>query len=288
MATQHVAVITGASSGIGKETAKALVARGWHVIALGRDPGRTASAETEIRAVAESGGRLDMLRADLALIANAEQAADAITTLTSRVDVLINNAGGMAAGKVITSEGLEANFAGNHLGPFVLTNRLLPLLRTAARDAAPGSVRIVNTASDGSEMIPGLHWDDLQLLDAFVPGRAYCQGKLANVMHARALAARLAHDGIVVHALHPGTVASNFINHADATTQAHIRTREHMSAKDGADALIWLATADESGRTTGDYYHQRKVMPPNPVALDDTQVERLWQESERLVATARA
>ncbi len=137
-------------------------------------------------------------------------------------------------------------------------------------------------------MIPGLHWDDLQLLDDFVAGRAYCQGKLANVMHMRALARRLAGDGIVVHAQHPGTVNSNFITHADATTQAHIRTREAISAQAAADALVWLATGEQPGRSSGNYYHQRRIMPPNPVALDDEQVERLWRESERLIASAKA
>ncbi len=284
--TLRVGVVTGASSGIGKETAKALAAAGWHVIALGRDPARTAAAEIEIRA-ASNGGKVDMIRADLSRMADAARAADEIAALTTRIDVLVNNAGGMASRKIVTREGLEENFAGNHLGPFLLTNRLLPLLRAAASDAPAGSVRIVNTSSDGSEMIPGLHWDDLQLLDAFLAGRAYCQGKLANVMHARALAARLAEDGIVVHALHPGTVDSNFVTHADETTQAHIRKRPTMSPQAGADALIWLATADEPGRSTGGYYHQRTRMPPNPFALDDDNVERLWRESERLVASAQ-
>lgn len=281
--TTSVAVITGASSGIGKETAKTLAARGWHVIALGRDPGRTAAAEAEIRA-ASAGGRVDVIRADLSLLVQAEQAADRVAELTPRIDVLINNAGGMARERTITPEGLEQNFAGNHLGPFVFTNKLLALLRHAAATAPVGSVRVINTSSNGSEMIPDLCWDDLQLLDNFVPGRAYCQSKLANVMHARALAARLAPDGIVVHALHPGTVDTNFISHADATTQAHIRTRPTISAQAGSKALTWLAIGDEPGRTTGLYFHKQAVMPPNPVALDDEAVERLWRKSERLVA----
>jgi NAD(P)-dependent dehydrogenase (short-subunit alcohol dehydrogenase family) len=281
-------VVTGASSGIGKETAKALAAQGWHVIAQGRDPERTAAAEADIRAAAANGGKVDMIRADLSLMAEAAGFADAVAGLTDRIDVLINNAGGMAATQVITPEGLEANFAGNHLGPFLLTNRLLPLIRRAAADAPKGSVRIVNTSSDGSEMIPGLNWDDLQLMERFVSGYAYCQGKLANVMHARALAARLAGDGVAVHALHPGTVSSNFISHADESTQAHIRTRPSMTSETAAEALTWLATAEEPGQSSGGYYHQFKVMPPNPFAADDINVERLWRESERLVASARA
>jgi len=282
--TTSVAVITGASSGIGKETAKALASRGWHVIALGRHPDRTTAAEAEIRAAA-AGGQVDMIRADLSRIAQANQAADRIAELAPRIDVLINNAGGMASKQIITPEGLDENFAGNHLGPFTLTNRLLPLLRRSAASALPGRVRIINTSSDGGEMIPDLNWDDLQLADNWIAGRAYCQGKLANVMHARALAARLANDGIVVHAVHPGTVDTNFITHTDASTQAHIRTRPSISAKAGAEALIWLATDEEPGRTSGLYFHKQQVMPPNPVALDDDAVERLWRESERLIAS---
>lgn len=282
---QRVAVITGASSGIGKETAKALAAQGWRVIAVGRDAARSAAAEAEIRA-ASSGAAVDMIRADLSLMADAARAAREIAALTDRVDVLVNNAGGMASRKVITAEGFEENFAGNHLGPFLLTNRLLPLLRRAAADAPKGSVRIINTASDASEMIPGLDWDDLEAFDEAQPGRSYCRGKLANVLHARGLARRLADDGIVAHALHPGTVASNFVSHADERTQAYMSTLKMMSSQEGAEALIWLASAEEPGRTSGGYFHQRQPHAPNPVALDDAYVERLWAESEKLVARA--
>jgi NAD(P)-dependent dehydrogenase (short-subunit alcohol dehydrogenase family) len=284
---EQVAVVTGASSGIGKEAARALAARGWHVIALGRDPERTAAAGAEIRA-ASRGGKVDVLQVDLSRMAEAVRAAGQIAGLTDRVHVLINNAGGMAKAQVITSEGLEENFAGNHLGPFLLTNRLLPLIRRAAVDAPAGSVRIINTSSDGGEMIPGLKWDDLQLLDNFVSGHAYCQAKLANVMFARGLATRLAADGVVAHAVHPGTIDSNFISHAEESTQAYIRTLKMMSPAQGAEALVWLATADEPGETTGGYFHQTKPMPANPFAMDEANVERLWRESEKLVAQAEA
>jgi NAD(P)-dependent dehydrogenase (short-subunit alcohol dehydrogenase family) len=101
---RKVAVVTGASSGIGKETAKVLAAQGWRVIAVGRDPARSAAAGREIRA-SSSGGQVDMIQADLALMSDAARAARDIAALTDRIDVLVNNAGGMAKRKVVTAEG---------------------------------------------------------------------------------------------------------------------------------------------------------------------------------------
>jgi NAD(P)-dependent dehydrogenase (short-subunit alcohol dehydrogenase family) len=286
MATNNkVAVVTGASSGIGKETAKALAAQGWRVIGIGRDKERCAAAEREIRA-ASSGGEVTMIQADLALLADAARVARDVAARTDRIDVLINNAGGMAKDKVMTREGYEENFAGNHLGPFLLTTRLLPLLRRAAADAPKGSVRILNTSSDASEMIKGIPWDDLQSGENFRAGATYCYSKLANVLFARGLAQRLTVDGITAHAMHPGTVDSNFATHADERTQAYMRTLKSLTPADGADTLIWLATADEPGKSTGGYFYLRKPRVPNPVVEDAAYVDRLWTVSENLIARA--
>ena len=284
--TGRIAVVTGASSGIGKEVAKALAARGWRIIGIGRDPVRSAAAESEIRAVA-NGGSIEMIRADLALLSEAARAAAQIAALTDRIDLLVNNAGGMAKQKVVTHEGLEANFCSNHLGPFLLTTRLLPLLRACAAASPPGRVRILNTSSDASEMIPGLDWDDLQGLKQFNAGLAYCRAKLANVLFARALAKRLAGSGIVAHAMHPGAVDSNFASHADEATQARIRTYRSVTPAEGADTLIWLATADEPGRSSGGYFHRRQPRPASAFADDAANADRLWEESEQLLATVR-
>ena len=281
----RVAVITGASSGIGKETAKALAAQGWRVIATGRDPARSAASEAEIRA-ASTTGKVDMILTNLSLMGDAARTARTIAALTDRIDVLVNNAGCMAKGKVITPEGYEENFAGNHLGPFLLTTRLLPLLRRAATEAPRGSVRVINTSSNASEMIPGMPWDDLQMLEKYNPGLAYCHAKLANVLFARGLARRLDADGIVAHAMHPGVVASNFINSADEQARAHIETLEAFSPEQAADTLIWLATAPEPGESSGGYFYLRKPRQAHLLSEDETAVDRLWQESEKLVARA--
>jgi len=280
--THRVAVVTGASAGIGKEAAKQLASQGWRVIATGRDKARCQAAEAEISAAA-SGPPATFIRADLSLMADVRRLAAEIAALTDRIDLLANNAGGMPARFEMTAEGMEANFAGNHLGPFLLTNLLLPQLRTAAKLSPKGAVRIINTSSDGSEFIPTLNLDDMQNLEQWSCGLAYCSGKLANVLHARALAGRLAEDGIVAHSFHPGTVDSNFFDDLEENTRAHTDTLYKMPVSEGADTLLWLATADEPGTCSGGYWFERMPRVPNAVVEDAGFVERFWAESERLV-----
>jgi NAD(P)-dependent dehydrogenase (short-subunit alcohol dehydrogenase family) len=282
-ATQRVVVVTGASSGIGLAAAKALLRQGWHVIAHGRDPGRTAAAEAELRtAAAQAGGRVDMVRADLSLLSGTARLADEIVGLTNRVHVLLNNAGGMRAGLAVTAEGNEETIAGNHLGHFLLTNRLLPLLRRAAHSSAPGTVRIVNTSSRAYLGAPPINWSNLQPTDDWQSARIYSLAKLYNILFTRELAKRLEADKIVANALHPGIVNTNFVNHCEARIKAHISSANPTSPQEGADTLIWLATAPEAGNLTGLYFHQREPVALTGQANDDTAARRLWEESEKL------
>jgi NAD(P)-dependent dehydrogenase (short-subunit alcohol dehydrogenase family) len=279
-------LITGASSGIGLVAAATLAAQGWHVIALGRDPQRTAAAESKIRASAAPGVAVQMIRGDLSLMSEAERMASEVLAKTSRLDVLLNNAGGTAAAQKITAEGNEATFAGNHLGHFLFTNRLLPLLQATAATATPGDTRILNVSSAAHEVSKGLDWNDLQMFKGFIPMRAYCNVKLANILFTKALAKRLAGTGIVTHAIHPGAVDTNFYAHADAGTQNYAKTRPLITAEQGADTLVWLTTAAEPGTTSGGYYYERKDIPTNAAARDEAAAEKLWSESEKLVESS--
>lgn len=272
------ALVTGASSGIGKEAAKALAAMGWHVIAQGRDPDRTAAAEAEIRHVAT--GRVDMLNCDLAVLSDTAQMADQVANLTDQIDVMLCNAGGMRSELVVTSEGNDASFAGNHLGHFLLVQRLMPQLR-AAKNA-----RVISTTSDGHFYCKGIQWDDLQLIGNWDAGASYCLVKLCNVLFTRELSKRGAADGIVTHALHPGVVGSNFTSHVPDSTRAYMATLDAQLPEVAAQPLIWLATSDEAGTMTGLYWNKAVAEEPNVLALDDSNATRLWAESAALLAQA--
>lgn len=278
------ALLTGASAGIGKAAAKALLEQGWRVIGIGRDAGRCAAAEAELSAMPRAD--FTMLRADLSLLAETARAARQVAAIAPAIDVLLNNAGGVQAERIVTPEGHEATFAANHLAPFLLTKALMPQLRKAVAERPTGAVRVIGVSSTGHEYCEGIKWEDLSFSEGFVGGAAYCHAKLANILFARELARRTAADGIVSHVMHPGVVDSNFASHCDAPMRAYMESiRDRADTpEEAADTLVWLATADEPGRTSGLYFHQRQALPPAPAAQDEDAALRLWAVSEDLTS----
>jgi len=200
-----------------------------------------------------------------------------IAGLTDQIDLLANNACGMIPEPKVTPEELEECFAGNHLGPFLLTEQLLPLLLEVPQS------RVINTSSDGSEMIPGMNWDDLQDPLKNSPGAAYCSGKLANVIFAAELARRYGEKGLCAYSFHPGTVASNFFTHVPETTRAHTDGLVKITPEQGAETLMWLATQPADTLANGGYYYCCAPRDPNPTAHDPAVGDRLWTLSEELV-----
>lgn len=279
----RVVVVTGASSGIGKASAEAFARMGWHVIGTGRDPERCSAAEDSIRASASADARVDFVRGDFTEMADVRRVAGEIAALTDRVHVLVNNAGGVRDALYRTSEGLEATFAANHLAPFVLTRELLPQLERAAAESPAGTVRVIAVSSSGHAVCPGMNWDDLQMLENFVPGSAYCQAKLANILYTRELNRRLANKGIVAQAMHPGRVGSNFASHGDETMQTYMAQNECIPPEQPARTIVWMATAPGVGQNGGRYFHDLAEAEAAPQALDDEAAARLWKESERIL-----
>jgi NAD(P)-dependent dehydrogenase (short-subunit alcohol dehydrogenase family) len=276
------AVVTGASSGIGLVVACELARVGWRVIAHGRDQGRAQSALERIRSGAP-GAQVDMLLADFSVMAEVARFADAAGALTERIDLLINNAGFTPAARVETLDGLEQCFAANHLAPFLLTNRLLPLIKAAG----PGA-QIINTASVAHTFIRDMKWDDLQQSRRFSASDAYTQSKLANILHARELARRLRSDGIRVNAVHPGFVQSNFDSHGGLIVKLMylLGLPFSLTPEQGADTILWLAMGGAPD-VTGEYFVKRKIAKTTPAAQSDAGAARLWQLSEALVASAK-
>ena len=282
---RRVAVVTGASAGIGKATARILVGQGWQVIGTGRNPARSAEAIAEIQAAADGGGSFTMLQGDFDSMADVKRVAQDICALTARLDVLINNAGGVRDRIIKTAEGTEATFAANHLAPFLLTRELLPRLREAVASQPAGSVRVIAVSSTAHRYSQGFDFDDLQGFKTGNAGGAYCKAKLANILFTRELARRVAADGIVAHAMHPGLVASNFASHADETMQAHFsKSPDTVAPDEPAETIVWLATDPEGGRQAGRYFHLKAEEVPGEVALDDAAASRLWDESEKVLA----
>ncbi|MGH3248985.1 MAG: SDR family NAD(P)-dependent oxidoreductase [Trebonia sp.] len=282
-ANRRVALVTGASSGIGKSTAVRLVALGWQVIGVGRDPRRSAAARAEIAAAAQDGG-FTMVRADFTLMAEVKRVADEVGSRTGRLDVLINNAGGVRDRQNITAEGTEATFAANHLAPFLLTRELMPLLKASAAGQPPGTTRVIGVSSSAHRVVDGLNWDDLQSLGDFHATLAYCRAKLANILFTRELARRADPDGIVAQIMHPGVVASNFASHGDEAMRAHMAAAETVPPDEPAETLAWLATEPEGGRHGGRYFYRKAEETPAAAAQDDAAAGQLWAESETLLA----
>lgn len=285
-ATQKTAVVTGASSGVGKEAARGLIKQGYFVIALGRNPERCQQAEQDLHQSAANGGRVKFLQADFSLLAETARVAKEILTLTDRIDVLINNAGGVSDAMRKTDEGFEQTFASNYLSPFLITHCLLPALMATAKSSPDGKARVLSTSSIGHHSCPGINFEDLQWIENYTTGGAYTNAKLGNILFTRELAKRFTDQGIIAHAMEPGVVLeSNFVSHADQNMQAYMATLTDraVTSAEAAETLIWLATGNEALQSNGGYYYQCKPADISQAAQDDQAAKRLWQESEKLI-----
>jgi NAD(P)-dependent dehydrogenase (short-subunit alcohol dehydrogenase family) len=273
-------LVTGATSGIGRATARALAQGGAHLILIGRNPQRGAETREEVLAASKS-GKVDLLLADLSVMEEVRRLAADVRRRYDRLEVLINNAGALFMKRDLTADGLERTFAVNHLAYFLLTNLLLDLLKQSA------PARIINVSS-AVHARGHLDFGDLMHEQRWGGFRAYCDSKLANVLFTRALAARLDGTGVTVNALHPGAVASSFGHHNGTVASFMLKLARPflLSEERGAATTIYLATSPDVEGVTGKYFARQREARVSREARDDEVGRRLWQVSEQLVQPA--
>jgi len=276
--TGRTCFVTGATSGIGEETALAFARMGARVGILARDPAR--AERTRARIERETGRSVDVIEGDLASLASVRAAAAEILDRFDALHVWVNNAGLIGLKRETSVDGFERTFATNHLGPFLLTNLVLPRIV----ESAPA--RIVNLASEAHRFAKaGLDWDDLQNERAYKSFRVYGESKLANMLFTRELARRLAGAGVAVNCVHPGAVATSLGAQNGPFARAVIALLKPFfrSPARGADTTIHVATSPDLEAVSGRYFMDRRDKPPAAQALDDEAAARLWTLSAGLV-----
>jgi retinol dehydrogenase-12 len=270
-------VVTGANTGIGKETVRGLAGRGARVVLAGRSEEKTRAAISEI-AAATGNADLDYLPLDLGDLASVRTAAETFLASGERLDVLVNNAG-LAGKRGMTASGFELAFGTNHVGTFLLTE----LLRDRIVETGPG--RIVNVASAGHYRAPGIDWDAVRrpsvTRTAF---DEYCVSKLANVLHARELGRRLEGTGVTTYSLHPGAIASDVWREVPFGVR-HLMKLFMKSPEQGARTSLYCATSPAVAGVTGRYYDAEREKTPSKVVTDELAAE-LWERSEAWVRPA--
>lgn len=277
---EKTVLITGATDGIGKETARSLLERGARVFLSGRDAEKGAAA---VRDIARNTGtdQAEFLQADLSVQSDVRDLAKAVKQRTDRLDVLVNNAGAIMFHREETRDGIEMTFGLNHLNYFLLTHELLDLLK----DSAPA--RIVNVASIAHRRA-SLDFDNLQLSRGFGAWKAYSRSKLANIMFTYALARRLEGTAVTANCLHPGFVSSHFGQNgrflARTGMALAMRFGNAISVAQGAQTSVYLASAPEVTSQSGLYFDEGKAVKSNHASYDRHAQEKLWDISARMVS----
>lgn len=258
-----VALITGASSGIGWAAALEMAKLGYHVVAAGRSERRTAHT---VEAIRQSGGSAEFLHLDLASLDSCRAAASRFVADGRQLDVLVNNAG-VGPVKGLTRDGYEIHFGVNHLGHFMFTHGL--------RDCFRPGTRLVQVSSQMHHRADGIDFARLQeVTGSFFGLDEYGVSKLANILFVREFARR--NREARAYAVHPGLVDTRII---PWYVRPVVRLRA-LTPRQGADTVVWCATAPELAQRSGLYYSHRSVAVPSAAGVDDRLAERLWEYSE--------
>ena len=291
----RVALVTGASAGLGVETARTLAGAGATVWLLARDRAKLDAALAALEAESLP-GRLESALLDLADLEQVRVAAAGLLAACPKIDLLINNAGVMACPQAETAQGFEMQLGTNHVGHFLLTGLLLPALKAAAADGR--EVRVVNLSSAGHRFSAFDFEDPNYRQRSYDKWQAYGQSKTANVLFSVALDVRTESAGVRAFAVHPGAISTELGRHMDQDDMARIAASfpggkmAFKSIPQGAATSVWAATAPELAGCGGLYLEDCHVAEAatadsaggvQPWAVDPVAAERLWQLSEQWV-----
>ena len=274
-----VCLVTGSTDGIGKVSARVLAELGAKVIIVGRDPEKSAIVLAELRSI--SGNKnIDLLMADLAVMQEVRDLAEQVISQYDRLDVLLNNAGGYFTKHEITSDGLEMTFALNHMSYFLLTNKLMGLLKSSV------PARIVNVSSDAHYGVD-IEFDNLNGEQDYKAWKAYQKSKLANVLFTYELLKKVPAD-ITVNCLHPGFVATNFGHNNGGFVSPILKIAKWISAiepEDGAKTSIFLCSAPDVNGVSGKYFYKCQQKTSSRESRNMDTAKRLWQISSDIAST---
>jgi NAD(P)-dependent dehydrogenase (short-subunit alcohol dehydrogenase family) len=271
-------LVTGATNGIGKMTAKALAAQGATVVLVGRNAAKTQEVVEEIRS-ATNNPKVEFLLADLSSQAEVRRLAQEFKARHDTLHVLVNNAGAMYTERQLTVDGIEMTLALNHLAYFLLTNLLLDTIKASA------PARIINVSSD-AHTGGKLDWDNLQGERQYNGFGAYSRSKLENILFTFELARRLQGTSVTVNALHPGFVGTGFGSNNKGLAMrlfSFAASIVGLSPEKGAETSIYLATAPELEGVTGKYFNNKKIASAQAIANDADTARKLWEVSAQLV-----
>jgi NAD(P)-dependent dehydrogenase (short-subunit alcohol dehydrogenase family) len=276
------AVITGATGGIGLETARAFASAGARVLLGNRSADKSAAAVDDLLA-SVPGARAEAGSLDLTSLASVRAFADWVLARTDRIDLLVNNAGVMATPFERTSDGFELQFGTNHVAHFLLTARLM----SALLDAAPS--RVVNLTSSGHR-IGNIDLDDVNYdSHEYAPWPAYGASKTANILFTGELDRRFADRGVHSYCVHPGTVATDLFRYLSDTDRAWLDKQlnaageGYKTPQEGAATTVWAATTSELADAPGAYTEDCRISKAAGYARDAEAAARLWTISEELV-----
>jgi NAD(P)-dependent dehydrogenase (short-subunit alcohol dehydrogenase family) len=276
-------LVTGGTSGIGRETALRLAALGAAVTIVGRDEARGAAAAAEIRGLVPD-AQVGTLAADLSSQQDVRRLAAQAQERLGRLDVLVNNAGVISMRPRLTADGLEVTFATNHLGPFLLTGLLRGLLERSA------PARVVTVASAAHRQVRAIPWDDLARGERAASGQAYALSKLLNILFTAELARRLDGTGVTANCLHPGFVRTALGRDVTGIPGAALRLGLRLvpGPAAGARTPVYLASSPEVAGTTGGYFVKCRRSRPSALAADAGAAARLWDLSADLTGLDRS